>query len=120
MTENARPDRLASVVDRVNAIGLAVNRRTPTDPAAYRVKCELIRLKGGACLDCGFTVREPADTACFDLHHRDPSAKLFSFNLAARHTWVNVTAELVKCDLLCANCHRKRHFGHGNRDRKAA
>jgi hypothetical protein len=67
-------------------------------------------------VDCG---ESDADVLEFD--HRDP--KLKSFNLSEGHTQTlkAVKLEIEKCDVRCANCHRKRHamerragIRHGN------
>lgn len=49
-----------------------------------------------------------------DFHHRDPARKSFAISelpkkLGARRKAV-VLEEIAKCDALCSNCHRKRHF----------
>lgn len=50
--------------------------------------------------------------ACLDFHHKDGSTKENTVsNLvisgASKETILN---EIKKCDVLCANCHRKHHF----------
>ena len=63
---------------------------------------------GDACWLCGYT-RGPAGRRVLDFHHVRPAEKLFS--LDRRHlinlAWRRVVAELRKCVLLCANCHRE-------------
>ena len=58
------------------------------------------------CLDCGGIF--PPHVMDFD--HRDPKTKLFS--LAADKVWLKnralLEAEVAKCDVICANCHRIR------------
>lgn len=61
-------------------------------------------LKAGIpCAHCGGTF----PPICMDWHHRDPTTKsrkrLFNMGKAA------FLAEIAKCDLLCANCHRIHH-----------
>lgn len=47
--------------------------------------------------------------ATLDFHHRDPRKK--EFNIAAGPTSMKrLLAELKKCIVLCANCHRKEHY----------
>jgi hypothetical protein len=47
---------------------------------------------------------------CLDLHHRDPSLKLFSISQMLDKVGVEkLQTELEKCDVLCANCHRDLH-----------
>ena len=60
-----------------------------------------------SCQECG-----EAHPATLDFHHRDPSQKLFTIAAAAasRMAKEKVLAEIEKCDVLCANCHRKLHW----------
>jgi hypothetical protein len=49
--------------------------------------------------------------ACLDFHHRDPSQKDFLLSVAvAKCSLERIKAEAAKCDVLCANCHRKLHY----------
>jgi alkylhydroperoxidase family enzyme len=51
------------------------------------------------------------DPDCLDFHHRDPATKTNS--LAKLINGVRrlsvLMEEIAKCDVLCANCHRKLH-----------
>jgi hypothetical protein len=51
---------------------------------------------------------------CLDLHHRDPATKDRQYRNIAdmMHSCGvdRVVDELLKCDVLCANCHRDHHF----------
>ena len=60
---------------------------------------------GRKCSKCGIESEYPI----YDLHHRDPSLKEFKISRAIRHKWETLLAEIEKCDLLCANCHRIVH-----------
>lgn len=42
-----------------------------------------------------------------EFHHLDPTEK--EFEISDRRSWEALTAELDKCILLCANCHREYH-----------
>jgi hypothetical protein len=56
------------------------------------------------CIDCG-----ERDPVVLDFDHRDPSLKRCDVTrLAARKPWQAVLNEIAKCDVRCANCHRKR------------
>jgi hypothetical protein len=48
-----------------------------------------------------------------DFHHRDGVKKdmpvSWLVNMGA--AWIRIEAEMAKCDLVCANCHRIRHWG---------
>jgi len=63
---------------------------------------------GGKCICCGYDKCVDA----LEFHHRDPSQKDFAPS-AKGHTvsWDRLRAEIAKCDLLCANCHREVHNG---------
>lgn len=62
------------------------------------------------CGECG--ERHPG---CLDFHHRNPCDKLHNIaRLAlAAHKRDVLMEEIVKCDLLCSNCHRKHHYSEG-------
>jgi len=71
-----------------------------------RRKAELVTAVGGRCVDCGYS----NCLGALEFHHRDPATKDFGvgrFNGSLER----LLAEVAKCDLLCANCHRKRHAG---------
>jgi hypothetical protein len=52
-----------------------------------------------------------------DLHHRDPSTKLFEVNRkCCGRPEAEIVAEIAKCDPLCSNCHRMHH--HNLRQQK--
>jgi hypothetical protein len=71
-------------------------------------KIEAIIYKGSECIDCKISYpTEPY--VIFDFHHRDPSNKDFDWSVLKLRTEKKIKEELDKCDLLCSNCHRKRH-----------
>ena len=59
-----------------------------------------------ACLDCG-----ESHPATLDFHHIDPAEKERSLGDIGKYGWSRkkTLAEIAKCVILCANCHRKRH-----------
>lgn len=59
------------------------------------------------CADCG--ERHPA---CLEFHHKDRSDKSYTIaRVISRASSVKaIMKEIDKCELLCANCHRKRHW----------
>jgi len=62
-------------------------------------------LKDVPCADCG--VRFPS--VCMDFDHRDPNTKEFNISRSLAHrSWESILAEIAKCDVVCANCHRIR------------
>ena len=87
--------------DKINA------QKRLSETAARDLRRRLIdKAKGGPCVDCG--MRYPAFV--MDLDHRDPSTKKFALAKASRsHTRLeDIRAEIAKCDVVCANCHRYR------------
>lgn len=68
------------------------------------------KLARRACLECAREITVETVFA-FDLDHRDPAQK--SFTVSSRYGNVSLAdlqAEIDKCDLLCAFCHRLRTF----------
>ena len=50
-----------------------------------------------------------SDSRCLDFHHRDPKTKKFNIaDRCKRYSKKALQEELDKCDVLCANCHRKQ------------
>ena len=62
-------------------------------------------LRDHPCIDCGET-----DLACLDFDHRDRATKAGGVGQLAGQlvAWSRVEAEIAKCDVRCANCHRRR------------
>lgn len=55
------------------------------------------------CVDCG-----EKDIRCLDFDHSDPSIKDFNIGECYMKSKEVIKAELEKCQIVCANCHRKR------------
>ena len=68
-------------------------------------KLKAIEYKGGCCSSCG-GVFSPA---VYDFHHVDKAAKHKDPGQMMGCKWETLAAELDKCVLLCANCHRMEH-----------
>ena len=50
--------------------------------------------------------------AAFEFHHLDAGTKEFAISAdGVPRRWELIVAELEKCVLLCANCHREVHAG---------
>ena len=62
--------------------------------------------KGNQCLDCG----NQFPLAVYDFHHRNEDDKSNNPSYFIKLSKERAISELDKCDLLCANCHRIRHF----------
>lgn len=63
---------------------------------------------GSACYACG----RAGLPALFEFHHWNADEKDFAISDSGiPHRWTKVVAELAKCVMLCANCHREVHAG---------
>lgn len=72
----------------------------------YEENCRRLReLKKEPCLDCG----QSFPSYVMDFDHREGTKKSRNISGALRYwSWRRVLAEIAKCDLVCANCHRIR------------
>ena len=62
------------------------------------------------CEECGEN-----HPACLDFHHIDPSKKSFSLGRINKFLCKKlIKEEIAKCSVLCANCHRKKHWNERN------
>lgn len=69
------------------------------------VKARRAYLADKVCVECG-----SADSLQF--HHRDPSDRTDDVNFSRSDE--RILAEIAKCDLLCRECHAKKHaMRHG-------
>lgn len=61
------------------------------------------------CVDCG-----EKDPVVLDFDHKNPDEKVDSISHLrhGRATWEDIWAEIQKCEVRCANCHRKKHYTH--------
>jgi hypothetical protein len=68
-------------------------------------------LSDHSCVNCG----EP-DPIVLEFDHRDKSDKIENIsNLILDSSWTRIEKEIEKCDVLCANCHRRKsaaQFGY--------
>lgn len=73
-----------------------------------QVANKLMEIKSCGCVFCS-----EDDPICMDFHHLDPKTKNFEVGYAASLglKWESVEAEIRKCVVVCANCHRKVHKG---------
>jgi hypothetical protein len=80
----------------------------PVVAARRRTKARAVAHMGGRCEGC----KRTGPPALFDFHHRDASTKDFAVSQdGIPRSWPRVVAELAKCVMLCANCHREVHAG---------
>ena len=60
-------------------------------------------LSSHPCVDCGLS-----DVRCLEFDHINGD-KSFSLSDCRSHSQVKIEAEIAKCEVRCANCHRIRH-----------
>lgn len=78
-------------------------QRVALKQATNRARIDEYKLAHG-CADCGY--REHA--VALDLDHRPGEGKTEDVSQLASRAWERIEAELMKCDVVCANCHRVR------------
>lgn len=65
-------------------------------------------VKSVPCQDC----EGEYPTYVMDLDHRDPNEKCGNIDKFINlGSWKKLLAEIEKCDVVCANCHRERTWG---------
>ena len=99
---NAYNKRLyASRSDRVREKLRAFNKRLRDD----RAEKVFNYLRGHPCVDCG----EP-DPVVLEFDHRETEVKKLAVAqmVERRYAWEAIAAEIAKCDVRCANCHRRK------------
>lgn len=75
-------------------------RRAPRQAIADKIKME------AGCMDCGL---RPEYAQVLEFDHRPGEDKLFHISdRMATGTLESLIAEIAKCDVVCANCHRIR------------
>ncbi len=87
------------------AYHLASRDRPSYRSAQRQAKAHIDALKAGPCMDCGQTF--PPECMDFD-HVRGTKTFTVSHIAKALKNIELLEAEIAKCDLVCANCHRIR------------
>lgn len=73
-----------------------------------RLKVRAVDYMGGRCAGC----ERAGPPSLFDFHHLDAKDKGFGIGQdGIPRPWEKIVAELEKCVMLCANCHREVHAG---------
>lgn len=57
------------------------------------------------CNECG-----EDDSRCLEFHHKLEKRFHVSYLLTSGHTLDFLKEEIARCELLCVNCHRKKHY----------
>ena len=61
---------------------------------------------GGKCKDCGVSYPD----AVYDFHHTNDKKDNVATLIHNNRKLETILNEASKCELLCSNCHRIRHF----------
>ena len=64
----------------------------------------LNQIKNVPCADCHVVY----DPCCMDFDHRPGAVKAFAIGTTIKARMESLLAEIAKCDIVCANCHRIR------------
>jgi hypothetical protein len=99
-------------LNRQRYIDAAVRRRSSL--ALERADFLIAYFSSHPCIDCG-----EADPIVLEFDHRGDK----SFNIAKGlrdRSWDDLVSEIAKCDVVCANCHRRRTARHGGYARATA
>ena len=92
---------------RRNIVQYKESERSRQKNHRAKLRGYVLSVKEKGCSECG--EKHPA---CLQFHHRDPTNKIDRVNrlLAQTKSLEKVKLEIDKCDLLCANCHAKKHW----------
>lgn len=103
----ANRERLNATVRAYRARRYARDGRwRDTGQKAESLKAWMVELKSMPCHDCG----QAFPACCMDFDHRAGETKLHNVGSMFAHHYGRelIAAEVSKCDLVCANCHRIR------------
>ncbi|MFA6340855.1 MAG: hypothetical protein WCX27_01260 [Candidatus Paceibacterota bacterium] len=64
-------------------------------------------LSDKSCVDCG-----EKDPIVLEFDHKDPKDKfkIIGKMLSGHYSWESVEKEIRKCEIRCANCHRRKTY----------
>lgn len=97
---HAKYDALYYQKHKRHIIGQKAKRRSEKQKWFREFKLTLL------CSICGENC-----VSCLEFHHRNPNEKEYTIGdmMSTGHSIESVKREIEKCDILCANCHRKVH-----------
>lgn len=68
----------------------------------HRLCAKIIDHMGGKCVSCGSADR-------LEIHYRNPKEKSFEISTGWGRPWIDIEAELKKCELRCQEHHKVAH-----------
>ncbi len=86
----------------------AHKRRNRERLLRHKARIDAIKLERG-CIDCGFR----GHPAALDFDHLPDHKKQFGISDYRLRPWRVIQAEIEKCEIVCANCHRVRTVTRG-------
>jgi hypothetical protein len=93
--------------DLYKARAMAHNKKTKEAVKAFLAEY----LQSHPCVDCG-----ESDSIVLEFDHRDRNTKEFNIGDAVRRRYslTRTKKEVEKCDVRCANCHRRKTYFENN------
>lgn len=82
---------------------LAKARKRNAETAEVQRRLLLEYLSIRPCVDCG-----ESDVVCLEFDHVRGRKQRTVATMIGHHSWATILAELAKCDVRCANCHRRK------------
>lgn len=70
-------------------------------------KIKAVQFLGGYCKMCG-----EDNIFVLEFHHKENEIKETTLNILINRRWSKIKKELMKCEVLCSNCHNKLHFNN--------
>lgn len=124
LTEEERQRReVAAANAQYEATSSRLGRRTTPEGRKWKygrraqIRDAIIAIKSAPCMDCGGRFHHVA----MDFDHRPEENKTGEVSYLARSATLEaLLAEIAKCDLVCANCHRVRTYGRSSEVAKRA
>jgi hypothetical protein len=110
LTKNQRYYRKKTEEEKVKARAITKKyKQSPKGRAALAKYMEtrtsrVAPYKDVPCMDCG----NKFPSECMDFDHREEGEKFKDISRMGTYSMEKILEEIVKCDVVCANCHRIR------------
>ena len=102
--ENASRDAYRRTYNQENSVEVQERRKTFNSRRQQEVRAWIDELKSEPCTDC----RQTFDPVCMDFDHLGDKKFTIGKVLSTGISRQALEAEIAKCELVCANCHRLR------------